>query len=443
MNAHCTYGHKVLASILTCLGAICLLSCGGADAEPVPAPPPRIQVPAPASQTPTETESRPETAAPTLPSAEPQAFLTAQQTAAADVPFVVKMTRIGLEGGCARGDVPQKRADAAGIRAVVHGTLTWQGTDLLYGARLDGALFVAPDAQRMTVVPPFASPAFLAFDAPRTPQFEPAVRGVAPWAPGESRPFRFVSAALNEVWCEANPHEVHLLLAVEADGLVTGKASWPLGVWPLAFEEVVGMALRQQVRVEDRDALEAADAHFTRLDKMLVTRLTGRMEWLPRSRIVHDTPLQRARGTVFPAEAAAADWLARLHTMATQKEFGGYAPRGEDQFLTVLSLELVNGTMDAAALKDVKFRLETAPGVWVTPVKGALGQIDLGTPLSPSETRKGSVVFPRQRFERPFRLEVTTPKKDVLLLDAFDYSIGPERSPLAPRPADATTSDTP
>ena len=41
----------------------------------------------------------------------------------------------------------------------------------------------------------------------------------------------------------------------------------------------------------------------------------------------------------------------------------------------------------------------------------------------------GKVVFPRQRFERPFRLEVKTPDKNTVYLDVLSYDLGPQRAP--------------
>ena len=39
----------------------------------------------------------------------------------------------------------------------------------------------------------------------------------------------------------------------------------------------------------------------------------------------------------------------------------------------------------------------------------------------------GKIAFPRQRFERPFRLEVKTPDRQTTIVDVFNYDLGPEQ----------------
>jgi hypothetical protein len=62
-------------------------------------------------------------------------------------------------------------------------------------------------------------------------------------------------------------------------------------------------------------------------------------------------------------------------------------------------------------------------------VTKAVGQIDTASEVEAGGSLAGKLVFPRQRFERPFRLEVKTPDKESVLLDVLSYDLGPERTP--------------
>jgi len=98
-------------------------------------------------------------------------------------------------------------------------------------------------------------------------------------------------------------------------------------------------------------------------------------------------------------------------------------------FLAIVDVSVSYLGEGEGSLKGFAARMETSPDKWQKPITKALGQIDTSESIASGSSVSGKLVFPRQRFERPFRLEVRPPDKNTFFLDVFDYKMGPERAP--------------
>jgi hypothetical protein len=363
------------------------------------------------------------------------AYFQAKRARLGSAPFEVKVTRIYIEGSCAQGDDPAKRKASQGLKAVVDGELTYTGVDMIYDAELGGELYLRFDANRYAE----------AYVADKTytggwysrvkeaSRFDRPVRGADPWVTGQARPFHWESRPLSEAFCEVMPDEATVFIELATVGVRQGRARHAITFAGVNWDEVLGMAMRQQVSVltkKDKDiVLEPADAIYAALDKILVTRLTGKTEWLKRSGTVQAGEIPKAPAAAFPIEAASEQWKVKVAGVSSAKEFGGYVHKGEDQFLALVDVTLEYTGEGSASASKAGLRLETAPGKWVKPIEKAMGQLDLSSDLASGSSISGKVVFPRQRFQRPYRLEIKTPDKATLLLDVFSYDVGSERAP--------------
>lgn len=362
-------------------------------------------------------------------------YFAAKKAKIGSSPFEVTIDRIYLDGSCAAGDDPKKRKSTSGIKAIVDGVMTYKGNDMLYAAELDGEMYLRFGADRYAE----------AFAADRTytggwyrrvkqaSRFDREVRGADPWIAGESRSFHWESQALSEAFCEVMPDEATVYVELSTRGINGGTAVHPLKFVPVNWDEVVGMAMRQQVNVITKKGketvLEPADAIYAVLDKILVTRLTGSTQWLKRYSTVQGDSIGKAPAASFPVSASSDEWKVTVSGISQAKEFGGYVHKGEDQFLSLVDVKMEYTGEESGSPKNMGFKLEVAAGKWAKPVSKAMGQIDLATDVAAGASISGKVVFQRQRFQRPFRLEVKTPDKATLYMDVFSYDLGPERAP--------------
>ena len=362
------------------------------------------------------------------------AFYNAKRARVASSPFAVKVERVFFSGACHRGDVPEKRRPTIGLKAVVEGVLTYNGDDIVYSADLEGAAFFRYGPTRYAEVPAL-SRAYAGSYYGRTINYSRmtrAVHGSDPWFKGESRPFHWESNAFSEAFCEVVPDEASAYIEMESFGIRGGRSEIPIAMVPLRVEEVVGMALRQQVKIRTAKKGggfddETADAHYAKFDRMLVTRLTGKTEWLKRTSIVQTGLFDKGPAAAFPTEGSSSAWKITVTAVEGVKEFGGYAPKGEDQFLMLVDVTITNTGTESGSLKKLAPRLEVDAGKWQKPVEKALGQLDLSGEVAGGGSTSGKLVFQRQRFERPFRLEMKTPDGNTLYLDILSYELGPER----------------
>jgi len=360
-------------------------------------------------------------------------YFKAKQARAGGAPFDVTVKRVYLEGACHKGDTPEKRKATNGIRAIVEGEMTYTGNDILYRAGLGGEMYARYGADRYAEVGVMEKTYTRGWysRSKLVTRFTREVRGSDPWLTGQSRPFHWESKALSEAFCEASPDEAQVYIEVWAYGVREGRAEYPIEFVALNWDEIVGMALRQQVKVEVKKKKEIieepADAHYSQLGKILVTRLTGKTEWLKRSSVVQSGLLTRGPAASFPVEGSSEEWKVRVTGVSQAKEFGGYAHKGEDQFLAIVEVQLEYTGEDEGSLKGLSVRLETSPGKWQKPVSKAVGQLDTGGTVPSGGSTSGKMVFPRQRFERPFRVEIKTPDKETIYLDVLSYELGPER----------------
>jgi hypothetical protein len=360
-------------------------------------------------------------------------FVEANRGRVKDTPFQIEVHRAYLKGGCHEGNEPARRPDAAGISAVVEGSLTYNGDDILYEADLGGALFLVFGDDKYA----HANAEKRGLDSARQGfQFMRQIRGSDPWFKGEIRGFHWESSPINPVYCEISPERAEAFLDIETVGIYGGKKTSPLTYIPLAWNEVVGMALQQQVRVMsgEQGEDEPAEAHYSKLDRILVTRLTGETGWVKRTSILSSGMLKKAPGATFPINEKSPEWEIQIKGISDVAEFGGYVPEGEDQSLVVIPTEFKYAPVrddvlppSTGSLKNLSVRLETSPGKWQKPVARAMGQLDTSVEAMPGAKLSGNLVFVRQRFERPFRLEMVTPDGVVLYLDVLSYDIGPKR----------------
>jgi hypothetical protein len=360
-------------------------------------------------------------------------YFKAKQAKVGSAPFDVAVKRVYLEGACHKGDTPEKRKSTSGIRAIVEGEMTYTGNDILYRAGLDGEMYARYGADRFAEVGALEKTYSRGWygGTKLVTRFTREVRGSDPWLTGQSRPFHWESKPLSEAFCEAMPDEAQVYIELWAYGVREGRAEYPITFVPLNWDEIVGMALRQQVKVEVKKKKEIieepADAHYSQLGRILVTRLTGKTEWLKRSSVVQDGMLTKGPAAAFPIEGSSEEWKVKVTGIEQAKEFGGYAHKGEDQFLAIVEVQLEYTGEDEGGLKGFSARLETSPGKWQKPVSKAVGQLDTGGSVPSGGSTSGKLVFAKQRFERPFRIEVKTPDKETLYLDVLSYSLGPER----------------
>jgi hypothetical protein len=362
------------------------------------------------------------------------AYFKAKEQKVAGSPFDVKIIGSYLDGSCARGDDPKKRRSASGIRAVLEGTMTYTGEDLLYAAKLEGEMYLRFGADRFAeaYVKEVNYGGYYRRSKPVS-RFEREVRGADPWVKGEVRKFHWESKPLSEAFCEVMPDEARVYVELATLGVNKGRVDYPAVFVNLHWEEVLGMALRQQINVLKKQKKEIveepADAIYSQLGKVLVTRLTGKTEWLKRSSTAQDGDITKGPAAVFPVNASSEKWKVEVAGISHAKEFGGYAHKGEDQFLVIVDISVAFLGEGEGSLKGFAARMETSPGKFQKPVTKALGQIDTSESIPSGSSVSGKLIFPRQRFERPFRLEVKTPDKNTFYLDVFKYKMGPERAP--------------
>ncbi len=362
------------------------------------------------------------------------AYFKAKEQKIAGSPFEIKIIRSYLDGSCARGDDPGKRRSASGIRAVIEGTMTYTGQDMLYAAKLEGEMYLRFGADRFAEahVKEVSYGGYYGRSKPVS-RFEREIRGADPWVKGEARKFHWESRPLSEAFCEVMPDEAKAYVELATWGINKGRSDHPIVFVTLHWEEVIGMALRQQINVLKKQKKEIveepADALYSQLSKVLVTRLTGKTEWLKRSSTSQTGNIAKGPSAAFPVKASSEKWKVEVVGISHAVEFGGYAHKGEDQFLAIVDISVAFLGEGEGSLKGFAARMETSPGKWQKPITKALGQIDTSESIASGSSVSGKMVFSRQRFERPFRLEVKTPDKNTFYLDVFDYKMGPERAP--------------
>jgi len=195
----------------------------------------------------------------------------------------------------------------------------------------------------------------------------------------------------------------------------------------------VGMAIKEHVSIHKSDAPnavdEAADATYSRLEKVLVVGASGKAEWMARTSIIQTGFWTRQTAPALPVSVESPGWTVKVGPVTGAKDFGGYTPAGEDQFVVIVDVELQSKAPDGAKptkAKSFGFQLETSPGSWQSPLGKATGQLDGSSDIGAGEKLTGKLVFARQRFERPFRLKIATPDRATLYADVFSYDLGPE-----------------
>jgi len=356
------------------------------------------------------------------------AYYADKKTEADSSPFNVKVDRIYLEGACHKGNIPSTRRNASGVKAVMEGSVVYTGDDLLYDAKMQGAAYLRFGAKRFEEASAQAEP------SGRTKagsKFLRRVRGADPWFKGQQRLFHWESHYFDEVFCETKPDEAVAYVELDVKGVRTGHVSYPIKMISINWDEVLGMSVRQQVAITGKiggeTITEPADAHYSKLNRILVTRLTGQTAWIARTLVIQNNDLDKGPAAIFPAETASNQWKVSVTGIEQAKEFGGYANSGEDQFLAIVNLKITYIGDEAGSLSQLSTRLETSPGRWQRPLAKAMGQLDTTGELESGVSIKGKLVFPKQRFERPFRLEIRPPDGEVMYIDVLSYDIGPTR----------------
>jgi len=343
----------------------------------------------------------------------------------AAAPFRVSVENAWLTGACARGPVPAERRNTSGISAVMRGNVTYTGDDLLVSAAVSGAMVVNVNGKRFAEVP-----ALVSTNGESGSRVAAPVRGADPWVKGQTRSLVFESMPVSEAFCEVVPEEVTLFISLETMGIADGGRKWVLAALPLRWEEVVGMAVDRRVDIRTPSGPQPAKARFSRLSKVLVTRLDGTDTWVERGDVVMEGAFERAAGTSFPVEVVGSEWQLRVKSVSTQKTYKDTSLPGEDEFLAVVEAEIVNtGDADGKA-GAIRAALEVEPGRWVPPLAAELGAMEKDAALTAGSSITGVFLFPRGRFERPFRLRLELPEGAPLYLPVFHYDLGPERSPL-------------
>ncbi len=368
-----------------------------------------------------------------------RAWYEEKRAALAHSPFKLALTRVYLSGSCAKGDDPVKRSDGDGIQVIVDGKLTYTGKDMLGSASLGGSAYLRFGDRYASVG--MLEKAYSMWGGTHVVSrlLRPA-RGGDPWLPGESRLFHWESRAFGSVFCEAEPDSAEAYIDVTSYGVKAGRDVEPVGFVPVQWREVVGMVVNKSASLEMKHGndttLEPVEALYSRLERILVRRDGGKIEWVARDKVEQPAPFAAADAAPLPVEAKSPGFTVRVKKMTAVKDFGAYEPKGEDQFLVVMQLDLVSTqTADGdkepkpAKARDFSFKLETAPGHWASPLKQPIGVLEGDAEIGVGETKHATLVFPRQRFERPTRFEVKTPDKQSFDLDVFSYAIGPERAP--------------
>jgi hypothetical protein len=356
------------------------------------------------------------------------AYYTKISEEAANAPFEMTVIRAYLDGECARGDVPEKRKNTRGIKAVVEGFINYTGSDLLIDAAIDGSMYLNINGSRAAEAPAHL-PSLK--DKKNVSELLTPVRGADPWLANQKRHFHFETLPISEGFCEITPKETVVLIKAKTTGIVSGEKNYVLGAVKIPWDQVVGMALNQQIMVLSKnDTWEPADAQYSKFDKVLLTRLTGKTEWIKRGSTMDKSPLKRGTDVSFPVQVSSDKWQIQISSIAGSKKFGSYTPKGEDKFLAILDVTLVNTGVEESNVGNFRARLEVAPNVWRSPVATALGQLSTSEKLAAGSSISGKLVFLRTRFERPFRVQFYLPDGNNVYLDVFKYKIGPKRSPL-------------
>lgn len=365
------------------------------------------------------------------------AFLESKKASIAGSPFEVQVDRVWFKGGCAKGDVPEKRAEPDGVTVVVEGKITYKGEDVVYRATPGGAVFLRVSPDRFAQVQA-AEKAYSMWEGRREiTKFGRTVRGADPWRKDQAREFHWESHAIDPGFCDGMPDEAFALIEVNASSLRAGGKRHPVKLVPLAWDEIVGMSTREKVTVRKQRGAgmvdEPAEILYSRMDRVLASFGTGKAEWINHASITQSQTFNKAPGVTFPTESKTPQWTVKVNGLSRVKDASGFTPSGEDQFLALVDLELnytAGPSDDGKEPKPVKvkafsFQLETAPGVWQRPTAKA-SELAADFEITPGSKATGKVAFPVQRFERPFRLEVKTPDRSTVLVDVFSYEQAPE-----------------
>lgn len=368
-----------------------------------------------------------------------RAWYERRRAALAQSPFKMTLARVYLAGSCAKGDDPEKRSDGDGVQVVVDGKITYTGKDMLGSAELGGSAYLRFGERYATVG--MAEKAYSMWGGTHVVSrlLRPA-RGGDPWLPGQSRAFHWESHTYSSVYCEAVPDSAEAYIDITTYGVKHGRDVEPVSFTPVQWREVVGMVVGKSASLETKkgtdDILEPVEALYSRLDKILLRRESGKTEWVSRWKVEQPAPFPVGDAAPLPVEAKSPGFTVRVKKMTSVKDFGAYEPKGEDQFLIVMQLDITSTqTADGdkepkpAKARDFSFKLETSPGHWASPLKQPVGVLDGSEEIGVGETKHATIVFPRQRFERPVRLEVKMADKQSFDLDVFSYDIGPERAP--------------
>ena len=363
-------------------------------------------------------------------------YFASQSQKIASAPFDFDVERVWLKGSCAKGDKPEKRDDTDGLKLIAEGKATYKGTELLAAASLDGVLYVDNGGERFITLRAEERAYSYWGGTKEVSKFTRRVRGSDPWVNGQTRDFHWESKPLSEAFCEVVPKQVAALLEVDSLSVKSGQQKHQVKVVPVNWDEVIGMSARENVTIRrpkgEKYVDEAGQSLFSRFDKMLVVGASGKAEWISHAAVSHSALLKKGPAATLPVKLDSPAWKVTINAISTTKEFGGYSPAGEDQFLAVLDVDIEMKTegadgkpLKATKLKSVGFKLETAPGTWRDIVGKATGQLDGSAEIAPGTKTSGKIVFPRQQFERPFRLEVKTPDKTTSIAEVFSYDLKP------------------
>ncbi len=364
------------------------------------------------------------------------AYFASQSQKIASAPFDFAVERVWLKGSCAKGDKPEKRDDTDGLKLIAEGKATYKGTELLAGASLDGVLYVDNGGERFITLRAEERAYSYWGGTKEVSKFTRRVRGSDPWTSGQTRDFHWESKPLSEAFCEVVPKQVAAILEVDSYSVKSGQQKHQVKVVPVNWDEVIGMSARENVTIRrpkgEKYVDEPGQSLFGRLDKMLVVGASGKAEWLSHASVSHTAFLKKGPAASLPVKIDSPAWTVTVNAISTTKEFGGYSPAGEDQFLAVVDVDIEMKTsgadgkpLKATKIKSVGFKLETAPGTWRDIVGKATGQLDGSSEIAPGSKTSGKIVFPRQQFERPFRLEIKTPDKTTSVAEVFSYELKP------------------
>ena len=340
-------------------------------------------------------------------------------------PFELSIASAYLEGECARGPIPEKRENTDGIRARLRGSLTYRGKDLLMEAAIEGALVLDVNGTNLVEIP-------FRFEGGRKPStaIPRMVRGADPWVAGQTREFYLETMPMSEAFCEFVPQAATIHVGLNTFGALGGKKVMQVAAVPIHFDEVVGMAVDTQVQLVEDSGFVPAAAHVARLDQMMITTLDGTTKWISRQKVAYLDGIKRAKGATFPKVLMAGAWKLSINGIASEKQFDDVAPKGEDAFLALIDVTITNQGEEPLTVDDIDMRLEAEPDEWRKLLDAGLGDIS-DTRIEPGKSAETTAVFLRYRFERPTRLKIDVDGSGTVYVNVFDYSIGPERSPLA------------